>query len=284
MALRVVACGGGQKARAAVTERPFELLLFSVDPTFVRSALAAGVDGIIVDWERRGKEVRQAGADTEINLDTPDDLRRVRQVTDATVICRINAVCDTTRDEIESAIDAGADEILVPMVRAAREVAAVLDVVGGRCGVGILVETVTAVERIASFAELPLTRVYVGLNDLGIERRTANIFTAVGDGTVERVRRAVTTSFGFGGLTVPEGGHPIPCRLLMGEMARLGCCFSLLRRSFHRDARGRSLPDIVGRIRAGLDVASRRGDEDVARDRAALARAIGAWNPAHAAE
>lgn len=271
--MRVVAGGGGQKA-VAVTGRPFELLLFSVDPVFVRSAVAAGVDGIIVDWERRGKDVRQAGADTEINNDTPDDLRRVRRATDARVICRINAVGDTTIEEIDTAIDGGADEILVPMARAAREVSAVLEAVRDRCGVGMLVETVTAVERIASFADLPLTRVYVGLNDLGIERGAANIFSAVSDGTVERVRRAITTPFGFGGLTLPEGGHPIPCRLLMGEMARLGCQFSFLRRTFHRDARGRSLPDVVGRIREGLAVARQREAGDVARDREALVRAI----------
>ena len=38
----------------------FELLLFSVDPQMVESAVAAGVDGIIVDWENQEKKVAEA--------------------------------------------------------------------------------------------------------------------------------------------------------------------------------------------------------------------------------
>jgi len=261
----------------------FDLMLFSTDVPFIREAVEAGVDGIIVDWEQRGKPARQASADTEINYDTPEDLCRVRQATTARVICRINGVCETTKEEIEIAIGEGADEILLPMVRAAREVEAVLDLVDGRCGVGILVETVTAVARASSFAALPLSRVYVGLNDLAIERRTQNLFAAVADGTVACVRDAVTVPFGFGGLTLPERGHPIPCRLLMGEMTRLGCRFSFLRRSFRRDSRGRPLAEIVARIRSGLARSRERSDATVACDREALRRAVENWDLARAA-
>ena len=59
-----------------MTARPFELLLFATDEGVVGAASAAGVDGIIVDWERADKARRQASADTEINQDTPADLRR----------------------------------------------------------------------------------------------------------------------------------------------------------------------------------------------------------------
>jgi len=68
----------------------FELLLFSTDPAAVARYTAAGIDGFVVDWERRGKVARQTGADTEINADTPEDLRRVRAGTDARVVCRVN--------------------------------------------------------------------------------------------------------------------------------------------------------------------------------------------------
>ena len=68
--------------------KPFGLLLFATDPQFIRRAVAAGVDGIIVDCEYIGKEVRQAGADTEINHHTFADVRRVRASTSARVLCR----------------------------------------------------------------------------------------------------------------------------------------------------------------------------------------------------
>ena len=38
----------------------FELLLFSTDPLLARQATEAGVQGVIVDWERIGKAQRQA--------------------------------------------------------------------------------------------------------------------------------------------------------------------------------------------------------------------------------
>lgn len=256
---------------------PFGLLLFSTNPSFVRRAVAAGVDGIIVDWERLGKQERQAAADTQISADTVEDLQRVRASTDAAVICRINGFGPTTALEIEQAVEAGADEILLPMVRTTGEVEAVLAQVGGRCGVGILVETAAAARCCRALARLPLSRAYIGLNDLAIERRSRNIFEAVADGTVERIREAFRVPFGFGGLTLPDAGFPIPCWLLIGEMARLQCSFSFLRRSFHRDIQGRDLAVEIPRLREAVVRAFRRTTEVVSRDRLELEKAIGAW-------
>jgi hypothetical protein len=253
----------------------FELLLFSTTPALIRRAVAAGVDGIVVDWEHRGKVRRQASFDTQINEDTAEDLRRVRDVTDAVVICRINGVGETTTDEVRTAIACGASEILVPMVRSVAEVERVLDLVAGRCGVGILVETVDAVEAASALAALPLARVYVGLNDLAIDRDAADIFEAVADGTVERVRAEWRGKFGFGGLTVPDRGTPVPCRLLMGEMARVGSTFSFLRRSFLRDIADIPLESALLQIRAGLDRAQGRSPIAVEHDRIDLAARVG---------
>jgi hypothetical protein len=117
----------------------------------------------------------------------------------------------------------------------------------------------------------------VGLNDLAIDRGERNIFRAVLDGTVERVRRHFSIPFGFGGLTLPERGDPIPCRLLMGEMIRLGCNFSFLRRSFFRDTGGEDLPRHVSRIHEALRAAEGRSVEEIERDRAALHAEIDGW-------
>lgn len=261
---------------ASVNAR-FSLILFSTNPTFICQAVAAGVAGIIVDWESISKEARQAFADTQINRDTLDDLRRVRACTDVRVICRINSCGVTTADEVEQAIEAGADEILLPMVRTLREVETVLHQVRARCGVGILVETVGATLLVDELARFPLSRVYVGLNDLAIERKTPNIFTALIDGTVERIRRPFRVPFGVGGLTLPDQGCPIPCRLLIGEFARLQCDFSFLRRSFHRDIQGRDPAVEVPCLLKALRQARLRSPEAVARDRNQLERVIRAW-------
>lgn len=230
----------------------FELFLFSVDPDMVRQAVAGGVSAIIVDWEVAGKERRQAGQSTEINHHSSLDLDRVRRSTDGTVVCRVNGFGRGSEAEIEAAISAGVDEILLPMVRTPREVIDALDLVRGRCGVGILVETVDALGCLPELAALPLRRVYVGLNDLAIERRTESIFAPLADGLLAEIRSHFPMPFGFGGITVPEGGCPIPAPLLMAEMTRLDARFSFLRRSFHADVAGRDVETEVRRIQAHM--------------------------------
>lgn len=254
----------------------FELVLFSTDPQFISDAVSAGVDTIIVDWENAGKERRQAAADTQINYDTVDDLIRVRKSTDARVICRVNNGT-TTLTEVKDALAAGVDEILLPMVRSLEKVERVLDLVGGRCGVGILIETEEGVKLAGEFARLPLSRVYMGLNDLAIDRGTPNIFTALIDGTVERVRNEFKFNFGFGGLTVTGGGFPIPCRLLIGELARMKCSFSFLRRSFHRDIQGRQMMVEIPELRRALYEAGCRTAPEIDLDRKALKEKVIAW-------
>jgi 2-keto-3-deoxy-L-rhamnonate aldolase RhmA len=261
--------------------RRFRLLLFTADPHLARDAVNAGIDGIVIDWERRGKDRRQADADTEINRDTEDDLRAVRAATTGRVLCRIDALGRHSDEQIDRALACGADEILLPMVRSAADVAAALDLVAGRCALGILVETVDAVRCVEELAVLPVAHAYVGLNDLAIERGTPNIFTALVDGTVEHVCRAFAAAripYGFGGLTVPGRGEPVPCRLLIAEMARLGCAFGFLRRSFRRDTLGAPLAPAVASMRAALAEASARAPLAVLRDTRELAAAVADWN------
>jgi hypothetical protein len=236
----------------------FALFLFSTDVDLIRAAVEGGAAGAVVDWEYIGKAERQAGFDTQINHDTLEDLRRVRACTAARVLCRINAFGPWTQKEIEAAVQAGADEILLPMVRSVEEVERVLEWAKGRCGVGILIETQEAVAICERLAQLPLTRAYLGLHDLAIERRTPNPFRAIPDGIVERVRSAFPIPFGFAGLTLPDRGFPIPCRLLIAEMARLGCSFSFLRRSFLRDIVGRDPQMEIPRILEALREAFRQ--------------------------
>jgi hypothetical protein len=133
---------------------------------------------------------------------------------------------------------------------------------------------VDAVSRKEELAALPLSRVFVGLNDLAIERRSQSIFTALVDGTIDEIRSAFGTRFGVGGLTLPEAGHPLPSRLICGELARVRCTFTFLRRSFRRDVSGRSLDVEVLRIREAVTEAFCRSNRQVYEDRNELVRAV----------
>lgn len=260
----------------------FELALFSTDCRLITAAVAAGVSAVVIDWELEGKRERQAGMDTQIGTDTVEDLQHVRRCTKARVICRTERYGEATRAQIDVAIAGGADEVLLPMVRGIEEVEAAIQHARGRIGVGILIETEQAVNCTRLLARLPLARVYVGLNDLAIARGSHSIFDSVADGTVERVRRHFTVPFGFGGLTLPERGWPIPCRLLIGEMARLECSFSFLRRSFRRDLAGTDVSRAVPRLLGAMRVATRRTPHELCRDRDDLVAVIATLNGSEA--
>ena len=251
-----------------------DLFLFTTDVEYAQGAIAAGIDGLVVDWEHLGKQQRQANADTEINHDTLADLVRVRRSIAAPVLVRIHAAGEHTAREVEEAIDGGATEILLPMVRRIDDVARTLERIEGRCGLGILIETKDAVSLAPKLCALPLTRVYVGLNDLSIDRGLTNIFASVADGTVERVRRACPAPFGFAGLTHPEGGAPIPCRLLISEMVRLECAFSFVRRSFRRDAERYGVREVVLALREEIDATRERPRAELLAGRDMLASLV----------
>ncbi|MGY1836133.1 aldolase [Blastococcus sp. SYSU DS0510] len=260
-----------------------DLFLFTVDPHWGRDVVAAGAAGIVIDWERRGKLRRQAGEGTQVNEDTPGDLSRMRAATSGRLLCRVNGFGPWTAAEVDDAVDRGADELLLPMVRSAEEVDRTLDLVAGRCGLGILVETQDAVDRVAELARRPLSRLYVGLNDLRIDRGSTALFAPLVDGTVDAVRSQVPVPFGVGGLTLPGGGFPVPGDLLAAELVRIDTHFTFLRRSFTADMAGRDPFVEVPRLLGGLDELRRAGAERAAESRRAFVAAVAATAQEHAA-
>ena len=252
-----------------------DLFLFTADPVRAATVVAAGATGVVVDWENRGKARRQAGADTEVNAHTPEDLARVRSATPGRVLCRIDGAGPATAAQVDLAVALGADEVLLPMVRTPEDVDLALDAVAGRAGLGILVETQDAVDRVHELARRPLSRVYVGLNDLMIDRGGCALFEPLVDGTVDAVRRAVRAPFGVAGLTRVGGGSPVPSRLLAAELARLDAGFTFLRRSFCRDVPLAEAAVELPRMVAEVEQLRGRREEQVVADRAELLAAVG---------
>jgi hypothetical protein len=251
-----------------------DVFLFTVDPLWGSDVVAAGAAGIVVDWERRGKARRQLGEGTQINADTPEDLSRMRAATDGRLLCRINGYGPWTGGEVADAVVRGADEILLPMVRGTEEVDRTLDLIAGRCGLGILVETQDAVDRAADLARRPLARIYVGLNDLRIDRRSTELFRPLVDGTVDAVRAEVSGPFGLAGLTLPECGVPVPSILLAAELVRLGTDFTFLRRSFTADMAGRNPFVEVPRLLAAVAALGDATPAEVGARRASFVMAV----------
>lgn len=250
---------------------PIDLVLFEHRPERVREAYAAGISSFIVDCENQRKKERQAGYDTEIKHDVPADLAGITVQPGVTAFCRIDGFGDETERQVDQAIRHGAGILLLPMVTGPAEVERFLRFVDGRCRAGILIETDAACRSSGDLAEFPLDAVYIGLNDLMIGRRSRNLFAPILDGTLERVREFFpTTPFGFGGATDVDRGFPVPCRMLLGEMARLRCRFTFLRRSFKRDVPRGETAAAVSRIRECWQELVRRPSDAVRSDHLAL--------------
>lgn len=224
---------------------PFQLLLFHRDIAYSKTCVAEGVDGLIIDLETKGKAERQTGFDTEINAHTLVDLEEVKTLADAHILCRINGPGPDTRQEIRDVLNAGADEIIVPMIRHLDEAHAVVEAISGAAGITLMVETVEALGFIPELCALPIDRIYVGMNDLQISRGSETLFDPLIDGSIDRIRTDVRgVQFGFGGLTLRGHGDPVPVHYLVSELARMQANFTFLRRSFYRDVIGHS-PKVV---------------------------------------
>lgn len=258
-----------------------ECLLFTAEPAYAAAAVAGGFASVVVDWEWQGKADRQAGLGTEVNHGTVDDLVALRRVAGDRVICRINNTPAGRDRECRLAIEHGANEVWLPMVRSPRELEQCLRAIDGHARLGTMVETREAMRLGREFAQLPLAHAYVGLNDYRIDNGHGGLFDPMVDGTVERFRDDYPGALGVAGITRPDRGAPIPQRLLLAEMVRLGCAFGVARRVFRADV---GLDGIATAIAAiGMEVARLRSRTaaEVAVDHAALAAAVAGMS-AHA--
>ena len=250
-----------------------EIFLFSHDLPYATAAANAGL-ALVVDWETTDKNRRQSGYDTEIDPGTPDLLARMRGAFSGRVVCRIDNRPGQRRQQIDTAVVLGADEVWLPMARSIDEVEECIEAIDRRAGLGVLVETREALDLGRQLDRLPLTRVYVGLNDLRIALGRGTTFDTMVDGTVDAFRADYHGAFGVAAVTLPAAGAPVPQRLLLAEMARLNCSFAIARRAFRRDVPVSRIGETVTAIRSAYGDLLRRNADAIDHDRANLVAAV----------
>lgn len=252
-----------------------KLFLFTTDLAFAKKAAQGGVYSAIVDWESKGKENRQNGHDLEINTDTVADVRRLKLQLTLPITVRINPLDTQTSTEVELALQAGADIIMLPMAKKANEVKAFLDIVRHRAKTLVQIETKELVADLAAFKQLDWDYAYIGLNDLMISRQGSYIWEAVSDGTVESTCQALAgREYGFGGVTVVDGGQPLSFKLLLSEYLRLGCEISFMRRTFKREVQGRDVAKEIQAINAFIAAAAAKSTKMLNLDHQSLMQQI----------
>ena len=98
-----------------------KLMYITNRPEIARIVENAGVDRIFVDMEYIGKDIRQGGMDTVQSHHTVADIRAIASaVTKAQVMVRVNPIHEASEsyissaEEIDAAIEAGADILMLP--------------------------------------------------------------------------------------------------------------------------------------------------------------------------
>ena len=105
--------------------KPMQLMLITRVPEIALEVEEAGVDTIFVDMETRGKIDRQKNANTPIYEHSFEDVTEIKKVLSSSeVLLRINPLYDGTENEVERAIDSGADAIMLPFFQLPEEVGA----------------------------------------------------------------------------------------------------------------------------------------------------------------
>jgi 2-keto-3-deoxy-L-rhamnonate aldolase RhmA len=221
---------------------PLKLMYITNRPEVALIAEENGVDRIFVDMEYIGKAERQGNLDTVQNHHTIQDIAVLRQVlTRSELLVRVNPIHEKTdaycssEEEIEAAIRAGADILMLPFFKTVAEVKRFLRIVDGRTRTMLLLETPEAVEALDEILAIPgIDEIHIGINDLSIGYGKRFMFELLTDGTVERLCRKMQLAgmfYGFGGIA-SLGRGLVPAEMIIREHYRLGSRMAILSRSF----------------------------------------------------
>ena len=253
---------------------PLKLMYITPRPEIAQIAQETGVDRIFVDMEYIGKSARQGGMDTVQSHHTPEDIKRIKAVqTSFELLVRCNPMHDKTDDyesseeEIDGIVACGADVIMLPYFKTAREVARFLDAVNGRAKTMLLFETPESVENVDEILSLRgIDEVFVGLNDLSLGYGMKFMFQLLADGTVEALCntfRKKGLPYGFGGIAALGKGM-LPAEYVIKEHYRLGSTCAILSRSFCNTSLITDISEVEQIFKEGL-VQIRAYEEECAR-------------------
>lgn len=239
-----------------------KLMYITNDSDVAQIAESTGVDRIFVDLEYIGKELRQGGMDTVQSRHTTDDVKKLSQIlTKAELLVRINPIHEATKgygsskEEIDAVVENGADIIMLPYFKTAREVEAFISLVGGRTKTMLLVETPEAAENIDDILRVGgIDEIYIGLNDLSLAYGMKFMFQLLADGTVDKITekfKAKGIPYGFGGLASVDGGL-LPGKMVLKEHYRLGSTRVILARSFCNSSKITDLDEVRDIFESGI--------------------------------
>lgn len=253
------------------------------DTSFVAIAEHSNIDRIIIDLERKGKQLRQTGKELFLSDHTIQDISAVKPLLKQTnLMVRINPLDHNSKNEIDNVISKGADIIMLPYFKEVEEAELVCRYVAGRAKVSLLVETAESVKNILYLSQLAdVDEIHIGLNDLCISMNFKSIFEPIYNGTLEHICTILEKSgkaYGFGGVgRLSYSGLPINPELILAEQIRLGCSIGWLGRTFRTNLNADLFKGEIMLLNAKIKEWEQASDEKWIRHTQELIREITHW-------
>lgn len=201
-----------------------------------------GVARIFMDQEVLGKAERQGHLDTHKAAHSLEEIAAVAGVLKrAELMVRLNPLNLHTHEEIQAALDHGAQRLMLPMFTSRADVELFLTLVDGRVPVTFLVETPQSLVRMPDW--LPLLKrgrdeVHIGLNDLSLGMGLNFLFEPLANRLLDPSAELLgerEIAWGVGGVA-RIGQGALPAETVLGEHVRLGSRWVILSRAFHQGA------------------------------------------------
>ncbi|MCE9683134.1 aldolase/citrate lyase family protein [Halomonas alkalisoli] len=197
---------------------------------------------IFMDQEVLGKAERQGHLDTHKAAHTLAEIAAVATVLKrAELMVRVNPLNESSRREVDAALDHGARRLMLPMFSSRSEVGRFLDMVNGRAPVTFLAETAAALVRLPDWLDLLIPghdEAHIGLNDLSLSMGLDFLFEPMAARLLDPAAATLQqagVAWGVGGVARIGQGE-LPAETVIGEHVRLGSQWIILSRAFHAGA------------------------------------------------
>ncbi|WP_209316391.1 aldolase/citrate lyase family protein [Halomonas salinarum] len=242
-----------------------DFMMITPSPEIAAFIEQHGVARIFLDQEVLGKAERQGHLDTHKAAHSLQEIASVAKVLRyAELMVRVNPWNPQSREEVEAALDCGAQRLMLPMFTRRYEVDAFLSLVAGRVPVTFLLETPQALARLPNWLPLLLAgrdEVHIGLNDLSLGMGLDFLFEPLAGRLLEpaaNLLNATGIRWGVGGIARIGQGE-LPAETVLGEHMRLGSRWVILSRAFHQGVR--TVEQLIGTLDFPAELASLREAE-----------------------
>jgi hypothetical protein len=244
---------------------PLNFMMITANPDVVSFIESRGVARIFMDQEVKGKAERQGHLNAHKAAHTFEEIAAVANVIrQAELMVRLNPLHAGSVVEINTAINCGAQRLMLPMFTTRCEVEHFLILVNKRVPVTFLAETPQALVRMPDWLSLldpSQDQVHIGLNDLSLGMGLSFLFEPLAIRLLDPVAELLNShgiAWGFGGIARIGQGE-LPADIVLGEHVRLGSRWVILSRAFHHEAT--TSRDLMKTLNFSAEIAKLRSSE-----------------------